>query len=741
MAQMEDDQLSSGKVLHTLLSMGAGRLKVYLGWAPGVGKSRRALLDLSLLKDHQTIPVIGWMEEKIRPEVQELASGFEIIPPRKISVGGETFFEMDTEAILRRHPPIVFIDELAHRNPPGSARPKRWEAVSQLLDAGISVVTTLNAHHVRELSEAIARILDISVEETLPLDFLRKADEIIVVDIPPAELIDRIQKGMVFPPDQINQVLRGPYREKNLIRLRELTLDFTARVLDAQLVRHGGKKGVYERVLVLVSDHPTAFRRLLSYGGALSRRLGGELLVLHLRKLFFWGRRQPLESSVQEAMQQEVRENGGKLSVLWTRNFAWTLWKYIQKTGVTRLVMGHAGRVRPWRKSLVRNVLRYFPRIDVEILLLPTMTDPPPVHVVEKEEGEVPEKLSGEGTFTLFLGAAAGIGKTYRMLSEAQSRLREGVDVVIGYLETHRRPETEKMAEGLPRIARVPVYYHGLVLEEMDLEAILSRRPGLVLVDELAHSNPAGFRHSKRYQDVLEILAAGIDVYSTLNIQHLETLNDLIEFQTGIRVHETVPDAVLNRADDLVLVDLTPEALQSRLLEGKVYPPEKIQDALDNFFTKPNLTALREMAMRQVADTGRFRQIIRGAGGILLVGVSDRPEDAALIRRGATLAERLGLSLQVLFVVSERSRLRWRDEFERLTVQLGGKFRQEEAPDWESRFVMRCHEISPGLVLLGQSAWRPAMESTAEKIARDLTETPLLIIPLNIQEHRKEASR
>ena len=735
-----DDDLSTRSVLHTLLAMGSGRLKVYLGWAPGVGKSRRALLDLAALKRRGILPVIGWLEDKGREEIRELASEFRSVPPRNVVVGGGTFREMDVDAILREQPPIVFVDELARDNPSGSGGISRWEEVGRLLESGISVVTTLNALHVRELAPTVSRLLDRPVEVTLPLDFLRKADEIVVVDIPPSELMDRIRKGKVFPPEQIEIALRGPYREGNLVRLRELTLDFAARVLDAQLVRQGGKKGVYERVLVLVSDHPEAFKSLLNYGGALSRRLGGELLVLHLRKISFLGRRPSLDRKILEEMQQAVRENGGKMSVLWTRNFAWTLWRFIQRTGVTRLIMGHAGRIRPWRKSLVRNVLRYFPRIDVEILLLPSLVDAPPVPEMFREEFAVPERETGEGKFTLFLGAAAGIGKTYRMLAEAQGLYREGMDLVVGYLETHRRPETEKMATGLPVLSRIPVYYHGLVLEEMDPDAILSRHPRLVLVDELAHSNPPGFRHAKRFQDVFEILAAGIDVFSTLNVQHLETLNDLIELQTGIRVHETVPDSVLMRADSLILVDLTPEALQARLVEGHVYPPEKVQEALDNFFTKPNLTALRELAMRQVAETGRYRLMIRGRGGVLLAGVSDRPEDTALIRRGATLSERLGLSLMVLSVTSPDTVTRWTKDLENLTRTLSGTFCQEEAGNWEEFFVERCRSIHPGLVLLGQSAWRPGMESTAEKIARNLTDIPLLIVPLNIREHRKELS-
>lgn len=353
MSAPKKEDLSARKVLHTLLSMGPGRLKVYLGWAPGVGKSRRALLDLATLKKRGIVPVIGWLEDKGREEIRILAGEFRSVPPREVVVAGKSFREMDVEAILRESPPIVFVDELARDNPPVSGRLSRWEEVGRLLESGISVVTTLNAMHVHELAPTVSRLLERPVEVTLPLDFLRKADEIVVVDIPPAELRERIRKGLVFPPEQIDRALKGPYREPNLVRLRELTLDFAARVLDAQLVRQGGKKGVYERVLVLVSDHPEAFKSLLGYGGALSRRLGGELLVLHLRKISLLGKRPPLDRTVLEEMQQAVRENGGKMSVLWTRNFAWTLWRFIQKTGTTRLIMGHAGRVRPWRKSLV----------------------------------------------------------------------------------------------------------------------------------------------------------------------------------------------------------------------------------------------------------------------------------------------------------------------------------------------------------------------------------------------------
>src|SRR5690348_4081834 len=188
------------------------------------------------------------------------------------------------------------------------------------------------------------------------------------------------------------------------------------------------------------------------------------------------------------------------------------------------------------------------------------------------------------GRLKIFLGAAPGVGKTYEMLLAAQARRREGVDVVVGVVETHGRAETQALLEGLEAVLRRRADYQGFALEEMDLDAILARRPRLVLVDELAHTDGPGSRHPKRYQDVEELLAAGIDVYTTLNIQHLESLNDVVAQITRIRVHETVPDSVLDRADDIEVVDLAPDDLIRRLGEGKVYVPAVAQRALDHYF-------------------------------------------------------------------------------------------------------------------------------------------------------------
>ncbi len=267
----------------------------------------------------------------------------------------------------------------------------------------------------------------------------------------------------------------------------------------------------------------------------------------------------------------------------------------------------------------------------------------------------------GRGRLKIFIGAAPGVGKTYEMLSAAQARRREGVDVVIGVVETHGRAETQALVEGLETIPRRRIEYKGRVLEEMDLDALLARRPALALVDELAHSNAPGSRHPKRFLDVEELLAAGIDVYSTLNIQHVESLNDVVAQITRIRVRETVPDSIIDRADAIEMIDLTPDDLLQRLREGKVYVPKTAARAIGHYFSPGNLTALRELALRRTAQRVDEQLLdhmqahaISGpwaAGERVLVCVT-RSAGPALVRYGRRLAERLRAPWTALYVES-----------------------------------------------------------------------------------------
>ncbi len=272
------------------------------------------------------------------------------------------------------------------------------------------------------------------------------------------------------------------------------------------------------------------------------------------------------------------------------------------------------------------------------------------------------EAQTGRGRLKVFFGMAAGVGKTYAMLQDAQARLAEGVDVVVAYVETHGRAETAGLLAGLPIIPRRVLPYRETVLEELDLEAVLARKPQLAVVDELAHTNASGTLHAKRYQDVLEILDAGIDVYTTLNVQHLESRADTVRQITGITVHETVPDSVLDSAHSIELIDLTPEELRKRLSEGKVYIPERATVAADSFFRVGNLTALREMALRLTAERvdqqlRDYMQIKRIAGPWksgerLLVAISPSPLSERLVRWTRRMAYNLEASWLAVYVES-----------------------------------------------------------------------------------------
>jgi two-component system sensor histidine kinase KdpD len=292
------------------------------------------------------------------------------------------------------------------------------------------------------------------------------------------------------------------------------------------------------------------------------------------------------------------------------------------------------------------------------------------------------------GHHKIITGAAPGVGKTYRMLQEARHLRRLGIDVVVGYMEPHGRKETEDLLDGLEVIPRKKIPYKSIILEEMDKDAILQRCPKTVLVDELAHTNVVGSEHAKRYEDVEDILNAGISVVSTVNIQHVESLNDIVTRITGIQVHERVPDRVIDAADEVVLVDISVEELQERLKKGKIYAKEKIEQALSNFFKKGNLVALRELALRELANTVEEQaeeDILScpieptGIHERILVCISTHPDAQRLIRRGFRIADRMCGELMVIYVHLKNKKLPEEyysslDKHKDLTRGLAGKF-------------------------------------------------------------------
>jgi two-component system sensor histidine kinase KdpD len=314
---------------------------------------------------------------------------------------------------------------------------------------------------------------------------------------------------------------------------------------------------------------------------------------------------------------------------------------------------------------------------------------------VTGEEWTTPS-VEATGRFRIYLGSAPGVGKSYAMLSEGLRRKRRGADVVIGFVECHGRERTEELIDDMEVIPRHAVDYRGTRFEEMDLDAILDRQPRVVLVDELAHTNvPGSGRHEKRWQDVMALLGADIDVVTTVNIQHLESIADAVERILEVQIRERVPDWVLRKADQIELVDSSPEQLRRRMVHGNIYPPEKVPQALSHYFRTDNLTALRELALRFLADETeeqlleylrhQRKDVVWETHERILVGVTTAPGTDAIVRRASRMASRIKADLQVLHVLAPRRASRFPDDqlvtLRQVTADVGAEWNEIRSDD------------------------------------------------------------
>jgi two-component system, OmpR family, sensor histidine kinase KdpD len=398
-----------------------------------------------------------------------------------------------------------------------------------------------------------------------------------------------------------------------------------------------------------------------------------------------------------------------------------------------------------------------------------------PVHLTPRAGGLTSTQTGGyphrRGRLRVYLGSAAGSGKTYAMLNEGHRRESRGTDVVVGYVETHGRPQTQAQIGDLEVIPRKKVTYRGVTLEEMDTEAIIARHPKVALIDELAHTNVPGSKHAKRYQDVEEILDAGINVVTNLNIQHLESLNDLVASITGVRVRETLPDWILDQADEVELIDISPYALRQRMKHGNIYPPERIDAALNNFFREGNLTALREIALRRVAEktesqlqeymTEHGITEIWPAGERVLVGFDHRPHTRQVIRDAWRLAHGLHAELIAVTIQPEgylafrrklARLLKYRGEAKQhrgaaqrrleehalLAEDLGAEVIRTSSRDIAKTLVEIAHERQVTQLVLGQPArsyWEELLRgSIINRLLRMRTDIDIHLVPHSTDE-------
>lgn len=730
------------ELLYSIFKVQNGRLKIYIGAVSGSGKTYHMLREGHALKQQGLDVVVCAVSTMRRPETVEQLEGLERIPSIHWMKGDTEKKDLNLEALLERNPEVVLVDGLAHRNRPGAKFTSRLEDIQYLQGRGISVITTVNVYELEGVTELAQKLTGIQAEATVPANTLELADEVRLIDVSPETILKRLDEGNLL---NLNLKDPGLLKRGNIGKLRELALRLMAEDVNESLEKYRedngliGPSGATERILVSAQYHWNGSIHIRR-GQQIAKRLGGDLRVVTFVKSGVALSKEA--AAFKRSIEKLVHKVGAEFEQLHLprrRRLPVTLVRYAMENNVTRIVLGHSKQSfwqDFWKGSVANGVLKKTKNVDVFFVadradydgerVLPTKSSDPletadPYRRLSPQEiGQKIERIK-RGKFKVYIGAAPGVGKTYTMLREGNDLLKRKIDAVIGLLETHGRQETLAQVGDLQTVTRATIHYKGAALEEMDVPAILRRNPEVVLIDELAHTNVPGSKNKKRYDDVLEVLDAGISVISTLNVQHLESLNDAVEQITGVRVRETVPDNILLMADEIELIDVAPNALQQRMREGKVYAMDKVTQALGNFFQTGNLIALRELALREIADdvderleawerSGSLRGPCRRRESIFVcVTVSSNAD--RLIRRGFRIAHRLKADWHVMYVhlgveisgVVQKRIQTLRD----LTVRLGGQFEMEHCHSYKQLpavILSNAARYHSSQMIVGQSA-------------------------------------
>ncbi len=650
---MPDDRGKQAAALLVELGL-TPKLTIYLGGAPGAGKTHRLLTDALAEARAGRRVAIGRLETKGRPQLEALAASLPVIPPRHYpAVDGTSVEDFDLEAALASDDETIVLDELAHANPRGAPHAKRWQDALALRDGGKSVLGAFNVMHLDTVAPVAERIIGHPVRELVPMAFLRRADRVIALDIAPSILESRLRTGRIVRDEDVDRAAAGLFQPKNLEMMRELLL----RTVDDLTIPVVAPSKVSTALAVLTGGvDPAPFvRRAEAFAEALDLAL--EVTTVGAVD----------ESRLAEAM---LLADAGRVPVS----------PRLERGELTAV---HASLVIVPRGPLAQRVLAR--PVDRDVLVADPQRHPVPRAYDDPRNPfgfALGDRMRiGYGKLTIYLGSVAGSGKTYAMLDRAHQLVEEGIDVVAALIETHGRSDTAEKAQGIESIPR-------LENGEMDLPRLLLRHPAVALIDELAHTNVTPDVRAKRYDEVFAVLRNGIDVITTLNVQHLEGVADGVERLSGTRVRETLPDSVLQFADEVVFIDVAPDVLRERLREGKIYPLERVEPALSNFFRTQNLAALRELAVREVVharwETRRERPFAR-----IVLGVATRLREVDLIRRAGRLAQRLEIDLRVVAVTLRddpptRATI---DTLAAATSAARGAFVAEIAPDAAVRIV------------------------------------------------------
>ncbi|OGI13949.1 MAG: hypothetical protein A3I68_08145 [Candidatus Melainabacteria bacterium RIFCSPLOWO2_02_FULL_35_15] len=695
------------EILKQIVKLSSGRHKIFLGMAPGVGKTYRMLEEAKELKKKGIDIVIGYIETQSRAENLNLINIHEVIPKQKLKVNNTEFYDLDLEAILERRPATVIIDELAHNNFPGSLNQKRYQDVQELLKNGISVLSTLNIHQLDSIAPVIEKNIGTKINETVPDWILNQADELVLIDIPIDELYHRLQVKQIYSEEQLKHAMKYFFKRSNLALLRDLALNIVAERVDAEVVSEKLSAKIKARILVAASPKETSLN-LIRHAAEISKSSHADLDVLCI-----------LTKNIEQNLINDLREvtrisNGNFFLVKDIKTgIAEELIHFIKSNRITQVVMGYS-KIPPWKQLLsdskVFKVLEQTSNLDVLIINSKKDSIKSSIETIKSELEITDEKPSrvNFGKLKIYIGMAPGVGKTYKMLQDAKELHDNGKNILLGIIDTHGRSETAELMAGLNILPPKLIEHKGKYLQEFDLESGILAKPEYILIDELAHTNVPGAINNKRYQDVQYLLRAGINVMSTVNIQHIESLNDIVEQVTGIKVRETVPDWIISHASEIVLIDLSPEALQERLKAGKVYSLDKIEQALTHFFQKKNLIALRELSLREVAESVEHEMYPKEKKLKVLCFVEIASNTLRLIRKSARIANRLQAELIVMHIAKNTSKLTEEKkiaiiELEQLIVELGGDFRLVEGKDIVNEVINAVTKVKPDYTVIGEA--------------------------------------
>jgi two-component system sensor histidine kinase KdpD len=701
-----------------------GHLKVYLGAAPGAGKTFTMLREGRLRMQRGEDLVVAYVETYGRPRTEELLAGLELIPRKRVDYRGTILEDMDLDAVLRRRPAVALVDELAHTNAPGLAHEKRWQDVEELRDAGIDVVSTLNVQHVESVNDVVERITGVPVRETIPDRVLDTADEIQFIDISPEALRKRMRHGNIYKPDRIETALGNFFRPGNLAALREIGL----RLVASSLALSRQVLAPADNVLVAISGRDSS-EPLIRRGVRLARRLGGLCMVVNVAG----------GATIDTERYQELAsELGASFATLGGSSVAQAIIEAAQQSHVGHVFIGEAqptGFWSRWTKGLADELSDALPSVDLHVIAHH--------HQEPKKTGE--QRLSPEALMRrereashqhsdlrIYLGYADGCGTTTAMLDEARRRHSRGTDVVVAAVKSHS-------AEALAGLELLGGPNGTATADRLDVNALLARNPEVACIDELNGLDTDG---RPRAESLARLLQAGITVLGTIHLLDLASVRGaysrLLEDRSPGPV---LNDDVLGQVDELELVDITPSVLLERLRAGEIMPPAEAARALQSEFRPQVLSALREMAFRVIAEHTDKRLVAYmrerkieapwEARPRVVACIQPRPGMEHRIDQVAAHAARHDAHFAVISVRSPRlsePERRWLGEYAALVHQKGGEFVSLYGRNVADTIADYVRSTLTTELVLGRrrGSWRPW--DTASRLVRLLSDVDVHIL-------------